>query len=347
MDFLNKIKWGNVLKVAGLALVGVVVITVAFRLVGSTLFGSSNYGLRESASVSMAPGLGYGGSADVKGYEAYDEGQSLSIRNVTGEPSSIMPVEPDVTPGNDAEAFEVTSYGASIETRDLERTCGTVADLKSRDYVIFENANDYDRGCSFTFKVRHDNVEEILAIILDLNPKDFSENTYTIKNSIEDYTSEEQILIKKLETIDATLDKATSAYDDLTSLATRVQDVESLANIINSKINIVERLTQERININAQLERLQRAKADQLDRLEYTYFNVSVFENKFVDWENLKDSWKNAVQNFVWDINNIVQGVSVQLVTLMLRIMQIALYLVIVLVVVKYGWKLAKYIWHR
>ena len=133
----------------------------------------------------------------------------------------------------------------------------------------------------------------------------------------------------------------------MTALATRVQDVESLAKILDSKINIIERLTQERININAQLERLERSKAEQLDRLEYTYFSVNIFETKFVDGEALLDSWKESIKGFVRDVNSIAQDVTVNLVTLILRVLQLSLYLLIVLVVVKYGWKLVKYIWQK
>ncbi len=339
MEFLSNLKWSNVLKGAVVALIAIVLIALGFSIITSTF--------KQSHSVQFAPsGIGMG--AYDSGYD-YDESADykLSTRNVVGEAEPVPPGEPSPVVGDDAEDFEVTEYSASIETRQLEQDCDAIAGLKVHDYVVFENANEYDRGCSYSFKVKSDNVDEILAVVMGLNPRDFNENTFTIKQTIEDFTSEEEILLKKLETIDDTLEQATASYDELTELATRVQDVESLATIINSKINIIERLTQERINISARLENLQRAKAAQLDRLEYTYFYVSIYENRFVDWKQIKDSWKSAVQDFVWDINSIIRGISLDLVSGLLRTAQIALYLFILLVVVKYGWKAAKWMWRK
>jgi hypothetical protein len=95
------------------------------------------------------------------------------------------------------------------------------------------------------------------------------------------------------------------------------------------------------------LEQLGRAKSEQLDRLEYTYFNVYILENKFIDGQNLKDSWKVAVKSFVRDINEIVQNVTINLVSLLFLILQYILYFFIILVVAKYGWQLTKHIWQK
>jgi hypothetical protein len=229
----------------------------------------------------------------------------------------------------------------------LDETCAKVAGLKTKDYVIFESASEYDLGCNYVFKVKKANVAEILAVIKEMNPKDLVENTYTIKALVEDYTSEIEILQKKLTSIDETLKKAVAAYDGVGTLATKIQNVETLTKIINNKIDIIERMTQQRININAQLEQIARAKAEQLDRLEYTYFSVNILEDKFIDGKSIKDSWKASVKKFVTDINQIVQDITVNLVAFLFTLLQYAIYLFIIIVVAKYGWKFVKYIWKR
>jgi chromosome segregation ATPase len=220
-------------------------------------------------------------------------------------------------------------------------------ELKAKSYVIFENSNNYDRGCNFTFKVQHDHVAEVLAWINDLDPKRLSENTYTIKRQIDDFTSEEEILRKKRDSIDETLRSATAAYEEVTRLATQTRDAGSLAEIISSRIDIIERLTQERININEQLDRLSRAKADQLDRMEYTYFHVDVAENKYVDLEAIRESWKQSIRDTVFAINQAIQGVTINLIGLFFILIQYALYALILLVIAKYGWQIALYLWRR
>jgi len=270
------------------------------------------------------------------------DGVMLSTNNI-GIPSP----QPGGSVGPDGEDFEVTEYSASFETRNKDRTCTEIEDLKVYEYVVFQNANEYDRGCSYTFKVAHDRVPEILTVLQDLDPKDLSETTYTIKQQIDDFTSETEILENKLTSINETLESAVSAYDDITALATRTQNAEALAQIIDSKIGIIERLTQERINITAQLERLERAKREQLDRLEYTYFNVNVYENKFVDGEYIADSWKEAFKAFVRDVNRIVQDVTINLLGLLFILAQYILYFFILLVIAKYLWRAAKYVWKQ
>jgi len=351
MQFPNNLnlKPANIFKIAGLALVVIIVITLAFRLIGSS-FSSLSPGPNSRSMVTQDAIFDMDDEEyTMKNMDYGESGGSigLSLRNVIAPESSMPPMDNTATTGDDAEDFEVTEYGANIETRHLADTCTKVADLKSREDVIFENASEYERSCNYNFKVKHDSVDKILAIIEELDPKELNENTYTIKRLIDDYTSEVEILEKKMASIEETLNNAVSAYDDITDLATRTQDVESLAKIIDSKIRIIERLTQEKININAQLERINRSKAEQLDRLEYTYFNVYVVENKFIDGQNLKDSWKTAVKSFVRDINTVAQDITINLVSLLFLILQYIIYLFIVLVIAKYCWKLAKNVWKK
>ncbi|MEA3249559.1 MAG: hypothetical protein U9Q03_04350 [Patescibacteria group bacterium] len=333
----------KVLKIAGIVVVGVVVLTLALRLLGSS-FQYAFRGVSPSKVVPMTSSLGLGMEE-----MAMDSsmGIGLSMRNVAPSSVPVPPPDGGHQPGDDAEDFEVKEYSSTIETRHLDDTCKTVADLKIKDYIIFERSNEHETGCNYTFKVAHDNANEILAVIESLDPRDLSETSYSIKRQLEDFTSEADILKAKLAAIDETVAIAIAAYDDITILATKTQDVENLARIIDSKIRIIERLTQERININSRLERIERAKALQVDRMEYTYFRVSIYESKFIDGQVIKDSWKATLQAFVRDINDVAQDISLNLILLMIKVLLYALYILIILVVVKYGWKIGKYVWKR
>ncbi|MDP3995272.1 MAG: hypothetical protein Q8P78_01500 [bacterium] len=336
MEFLKQfdVKTSTIFKMAGLALVLLILLALMFRVVGSS-FTALNRGTNQ-----VAPGMAYYGEGGMDFDSAYSTKEALSSRN-------IVPPIPESPTGDDAEAYEVTDYYATIETRKLDESCGRITALKSLEYVIFESSNEYDQGCSYSFKVKNDNVEQVLELIEDLNPENLTQNTYTIKRQIDDYTSEVDVLEKKRDSIDETLANAVSAYDEIAALATRAQDVESLAKIIDSKINLIERLTQERIAINDRLDRLERSRADQLDRLEYTFFNVSIYESKYVDGQEIKDSWKMAIQQFVRDVNDILQDVTINLVNIALRVGLFVIYFFILLLAAKYGWRAAKYLWER
>jgi len=330
-------------KITGLLLIGLVVLSILAATYQSGGFPDPRYGRLLNQAISSvshgAPAYDYDDGYYAE--QAVMEESKLSARNIAPPPQA-----PGTT-GADAEEFEVTEYNTRIETRDKEETCKTILDLKSDTEIIFEDSYEYDNGCSFNIKVKNNRVEEVLAIIKDLDPRDLDENTYTIKQLVDDYTSEIEILEAKKESIESTLEDALTAYDEVTQLASNTNDVETLAKVIDSKINTIEKLTQQRIFVNEQLDRIQRSKAQQLDRIDYTYFSVQVTENKYIDIDDLKDSWRTAVRVFVHDINEIAQGISIGLIYLLLLLVQYAFYLVILLVVAKYGWRLIKDFWRK
>ncbi len=336
MEWLNKfnLKPAQLFKALGLAFIVVILVAIAIRLIGSSI-DSVKSQKTQNQMFNLASSFG-GAVEDI----------NLSYRNAAGSmETSLMPPYYNGTSGNDAEAFEVKDYQAVIETRKLTDTCGAIGDLKDREDVIFESSSQYERGCNFSFKVTQASVSEVLNFIKEFKPDELNENTRTIKNQVQDFTSQEKILENKLVAIDETLDKAIRAYDEVTALAIKAQDAGSLAKIIDSKVNIIERLTQERISISAQLEQLNQRKSNQLDRLAYTYFNVSVRENIYVDGERLKDSWRVSVQQFVRDINKIAQDVSVNLVVIILLVVQYLLYFFIFLFTAKYVWRATRRLW--
>lgn len=342
MDFLKNLNIKSVLKIIGIALLAILALSFAYRLLGSPLSNlqsskTSSYSMRGTPAIDSF-GVDYG-------YEeaAFGEGviQELSIRN------TIPPVDGGNTTGGDAEDFEVTDYYGQIETSDLDETCRVFQELKARDYVIFENAQEYEHGCTYNFKVERDRTEEVLAIIEGLDPKNLTANTRTIKNRIEDFTSEQEVLERKRDSIEQTLEDAIQSYDEIAAVATQARDAESLAKIIDSKIRIIERLSQQRIAVNEQLDRLARSKAIQLDRLDYTNFTITISENKFVDGDQIKDSWRQAVRSFVRDINETLQDISINLFAVLFRGALIVVYLVIILYVAKYGWRYAQRVWKK
>lgn len=340
MNFLHNLDLKKAFKIAGLGLLAVVVLVIVFTFLDSSLRTSRLATGGSSVSSQGVSTFNYKVSD-----AAYPEAgmAELSVRNVA-------PLPPEVgsgTTGNTAEDFEVTSYRGTIETRELTATCAKIVELKARSYVIFENANEAEHNCYYTFKVERNNADEILAKVKELKPKELVVNTQSIKRTVDDFTSEIEILQKKKQTVEDTLNNAIKAYDEITAVATSAKYAASLSKIIDSKIQTLERLTQERINISTQLDRLARSKAEQLDKLEYTYFYLSVYENKYFDGKQIKDSWKAALKEFVTDVNKIAQDVSINLVTVLLYILQFIIYFFILLVIGKYAWRWAKTIWKK
>lgn len=324
------------LKIAGIVIVGLLILGLVASLGGfafRTAFNTSPFFSNDYPEYAMEDAY------MTKQYAP--EEVSLSMRNIMPDWESGYAV------GSDLEEFEVVEYSAYIETGRLEKVCGEIKDLKAREYVIFENSNESDNYCNYTFKVEKDKTEEILTFIKDFNPEELNVNTDSIKRQIQDFTNEEEILNKRLDQIEETLENAQDAYDEVTDLATNSRDVETLAKIINDKINLIERLTNERMNTLSNLDKLSQLKADQLDRLDYTFFTVSVSETLIVNWEMIKDSWEWELENFVNEFNRLLQGISLKLLSFGAKLLQIVIYLIIALFVAKYGWKFVKFVWRK
>lgn len=334
MDIFEKynLSGAKVLKVSGLVILGLIVLTVATSLINGMVRGLRNSG------GSFSGGMAYdAASPRALGNYKSAEKADLSIRNA-------MPTD-GYTAGGNAEQFEATEYQARIETRHLDQDCEAVQALKTKEYVVFERSDKNDTGCSYRFKAEKGKVEEVLSLIKSLDPRELNQSIETIKNQVEDYTSREEILKKKLATIDETMTSAMTSYEEISRLAASTQDAGSLASVIRSKIEIIESLSQQKINISSELDNLGRQKAEQLDRLAYVYFNVTINENKYVDGDYIKDSWKNSIKSFVIDMNGVAQDVSIGLVRLAAYVLQYLLYLTIILIVAKYVWILFKRIW--
>jgi hypothetical protein len=333
-----KTEWPKILKIGAIVL-GVIILLVffvnlvvgpVFSQFGNSTVSQKSFGLQ--ASYAPAP-------VSAPAYDKAYSSTELSTRNAYGESASA---------GNANSAnYEVMQYNATVETRKLKQDCAVVAGLKTKDYVIFQNSNIADRNCSFSFKVDKDNVDEVLTAVKSLNPRDFTQNIESIKTQVEDFTSQEEILKNKQASIDDTLKNALAAYDEITDLARKTNNADSLAKVISSKIDILERLTSERLQVSADLENLSRQKAVQMDRLKYVNFYVYIYENKVFDWQSLKDSWIASVKQFVDNINQTLKDLSLGLIMILLSVFKYIIYLFLILFAVKLCWKLGKGIWKK
>ncbi len=261
-------------------------------------------------------------------------------------PPPLPPYQPGITPGNDAEDFEITSYTATIKNNgESADICNSILTLKSRKDIIFESSNQSETGCTYTFKVENKNAQEVLAFIKTLDPETLDENTYTVKRAITGYTNTIEILTNKLMSIEETLKQALNAYNEISKIATADKDAESLAKIIDSKVNLIERLTVERINVQNQITEIQRSYNEQLDHLNYTVFTISVYEQKIIDLMAIGDSWIEKLRVFFFELNGTLQSATIGILSFITGLAYYALIFIIILFVAKHGWKMTKEFW--
>lgn len=244
-----------------------------------------------------------------------------------------------------AEDFEIKQHSATIRSSNVSKDCWEFLQLKSRKDIIVERSNVSQERCDFSFKINKEKSQEIVDFIKNFKPYYFNTNIYSIQQSVENLVSELSILEKKLKSTETTLLDAQSSYDELIILAKKKNDIESLTKLIDWKLKLINKLTQERQNINIRIIRIKKSQADQLDRLKYTFFNVNIYEDKIVNMKNIKESWNNKLKNLVNDLNKTLQWVSINLISYFMKFIEFAIYLFISLFFLKFLWFFIKKIW--
>ncbi len=339
MHIFKDFDWSakSIAKVVGAVFLGIVAIAIAIALI--------SFSFRTIFSVGQ-PQYDYGRGGGGFALESMDEG--FYAKDMAMATSSFMPPivpSPGYSTGTDAEDFEVTNYSGTIKTRKLDKTCDTISDLKVKKYVIFEDSNKNDDSCYYSFKVDKDKAEEIVKVIEGLDPEILNVSVQSIKGRVEGVQDELEILKKKLASIEETLEGAQEAYDEISDLATRQRDAETLAKIIDSKLNLIERLSNQRLQTKEQIDRYNEMKSDQLDRLNFTFFSINVYKDLILDWKEIKDSWKFETKELVRNLNDVFQAITLNLVTYLVRFAQVVLYLFISVLLLKFVWIGIRRIW--
>ncbi len=344
-DFLKKYNPVRALLALGAGFIGLV---LALSLLGFALnsynkeqtftFSSS----REAGEIAMMPGTapssGMGGGI---AFVDYDDGAMMYANDMMYPPEPY----PNWVAGNRAEEFEAVDYYGEFETSNIERVCGAIKGLKAYSQVVFLDSSEGEESCRYSFKVEKGSVAQVLSVLDSLNPRTLTEHTQTIEPTLNEFETREEILMRKLEAIEDTLTEASRAYDQLRVLATSAQDADALAKVISNKLALVERLTNERLSLRSQLEQLAENQALQIDRLEYVYFDVYGYERKVVDLRDFKDSWMNALQRFGLEFNQVLQGLTLGVIKFVAYLALFILYILIVVLLAKYGWRFVKRIW--
>lgn len=269
--------------------------------------------------------------------------QSSTYKKLSSTPRLAEDIS---THWSDLESFEMTRYNASIEAKSHTKFCNTFHELKSRTEVVFTNSSFSRLNCNFSFKVEKNYIAEIVDIIEEMNPKEFSQNTHTIKQALTDIATEEVFLTAQLDSVTSTLAEAKESYDEISGVAIANGDSQSLTKIIDSKLSMIEKLTNQSITLSRQLQQISQRQQDSLDHLEYVYFQVNVYQNNFINKTEIVDSWKSSMRDMVRNMNTIAQDLSVNLFVFLLSIMKYLIYSFVVVFTVKYGWKAAKKIWN-
>jgi hypothetical protein len=151
--------------------------------------------------------------------------------------------------------------------------------------------------------------------------------------------------------LETMLADAIVAYDELRQVATSLDDAESLTKIINSKLQMIERLTNEQIQLSQRIDMVSQRAIELQDDIEYAQFSVYVQKYKFFDGTSIKDSWVREMQQFVRSVNEMLQDLTLGVIMLVVQLLVGLIYISIVGVTlflfIKHGWRFVKQSWRN
>lgn len=343
-----KASLGLLVVVIALSLVLGIVRSATSGFLGGNSRGYTS-GIAQNFVGDVMESVGFDGYTTTLNSKAMGIGGGVSTDMAMAEPG-ILPPYPYEEGGDDAEEYERRDYSAQYETRKFEETCTAISDLKPLEYVVFDNSSKSEDWCHYTFRVEVAHEEEVLATLRALDPRDLNINTSTIERSVE-YTDSELVMQqRRLESLQETLTQAESSFNSLITQARASGDTATLSEVINNKINTVDRLNQEILNAQDRVDRLTRNREGQTDQIDYAHFNVSVSKVTFFDGDQFADEWKRRVQELFFEVNATLLALTVGLVSFVLGAVQFVIFagitVVGVIVFAKIVWMFTKRIWN-
>jgi hypothetical protein len=339
IEHFSKINWGQVskLRLVGIIFIGLLGLMLILTIIQSTFQKLQGVGQMNNSMMQFSD-KSAGMMTDSVAPSSIEYGGGVDSVNVY-EDSPSMPPAPSsaYTSGDDAESYESLSYNVSFKRADIENTCDTIESWKPLTYVVFESTSRNDASCDYRFKVKRDYAEIMISEIEKLKPENFTANTETVKKQLVEYSDRLSILLRKQEILENALESSSQAYSDLKILATEVQDIG--------------RLTEERILLSQEIERLSKNKTELEDTIEYVSFSLQVEKYDVLNLDTIKDAWVYRIRSFLYEGNMMLQNLTLGILSLILQLLMFVVYAGIVLFVVlfvgKHAWRGGREYWKR
>jgi len=292
--------------------------------------GYSNEMAMEESMV-MAPSMGRAmldGAADTAYYP---------------EPVPPVPAPDGYTSG--LERYETTSYNLSARSRDFDSLCDSLSTLKNEGAIHFKHLNTGLNHCDARFFVEEDRVASVLAQFENERSVQINRNTQSVTRHKEQIESQANIVRQQLASVERTLAEAEEAYDEIVAFARTNKDSETLNSAITNKLRQIDQLTSRKISLTSQLSNYAQQAADLNERLNVVEFYANFSRSNPVNVGENERRWEQAWEDLRDQFTETLIGVSVFFGIFILYVLQYGLYLLVLVVIARFAWKLVRNIW--
>lgn len=289
---------------------------------------------KQGMAVSSAPAMMMG---DDMAIEMEEMGREMMYY-----PSPIPQPDTNVT---NLETYETTDYYVSARTRQFDEFCSSVRSLKVEERFEFRSISENTNSCSATFYTAEENVDEVLNRFGQFSGVEISRTTNSVTRQKERLESQTNILHQQLASVERTLAGAEVQFDQIIRVAEASNDASELADAIREKLQMVDSLTQRKISLTSQINNLYRQAQDLDERIGVVQFSVNI-QRSLPIYPNQDDrKWEQAWKNLGDEYTNTLIGLTSQLGVFLLKVVQYGVYLLILFVIVRFGWKFAQKLW--
>lgn len=316
-------------RIVAVGAIGVVVLAIVIGLVGITM----RTAFRHEQSV---------------GTYRYDSGMVNRNREKTFSVSAVPNTPPapiDMQTVRMDEGPSVDTYAASIRTNKSDRLCDALASWREHDYITFLSVERNPHDCTFIFKTSHNDAPGIVRALQELNPVAFSSRMQSVPQAQYDTKEQELVLADQLASLRDTLADTDAQYKELMRAAGESGDADAIADAIQNRTEQVQRLSAQALDVSSQLAALAQQHAGTTSEEQDAFFTVYVRDRNIIDVSELCDMWAKHMQRFVVTVNDIIAGVTIGMLSFLLRIVEIGFYIGVILVVAKIGYQLVKKLW--
>jgi len=294
----------------------------------------------------MSSSTGLSGNSISLGDRAMQE-RAIAPANMEMGQGGLIPPTVPTTGGytQNLEQYETTDYQVSGRVKAFELFCDNLETLKADDRYDFRTLQSSLNNCRATFFTEERYAADVLTQFQQNEGVQTSRMTESVTRHREQIQSRSNIIQQQLNSVTSTLIEAEQAYNEIAAFARAERDTETYSEAITEKLRQVDQLTQRKISLTSQLDALAQQAADLNERIGVVQISVNVSRSYTLNPDKVAREWEQAWELLTDTWTNFGIWLTVYLGIFLLFVAQWSLYVIILLVLARFGYKLARRIW--
>jgi len=256
----------------------------------------------------------------------------------------VYPITPNSGYVPNLEDFETTNYNLSGRLKDFNTACNALTTLKANDRFHFKSLSTNLNSCYATFYTEEAFAGEAIAN-LQFNGVTVSRNTQSVTRHRENIASQASIIRQQLVSVENTLAEAELAYDEIAVFAREERDVSEYSQAIDAKLRQIDQLTNRKISLTSQLDSIAQQAADLEERIGVVEISVNYSRSFTLNPDKTSRAWEQAWETLSDTWTNFGIGLTAYFGVFLLYALQYGLYLLVLILLARFGWKVVRMIW--